>query len=369
MRDLVDTLAIWRADEIPVVLAVVVDVDGSAPRPVGTAMAVAGDGAIAGNVSAGCVESAVVAEAEDVLATGEPRLVRYGITNDQAMGVGLTCGGTIAVLLFAPSGHDATVLDGVLRAAGREQPVALALAVSGPVRRAALAAVTPDALDGSLGHEGLDVAVTADARGMLAQGDTGIRHYGAQGGRRRDEVAVLIQSFQPPPRMIVFGGIDFAAALARLGAFMGYRVTVCDARAAFATPERFPDVDEVVVDWPHRYLERTSVDARTVLCVLTHDPKFDVPLLQAALRTPAGFIGVMGSRRSHAERLQSLRDAGVADDELDRVRAPVGLDLGARTPAETAVSIAAEIIALRWDGTGQPLRETSGAIHRPGGRR
>ena len=209
----------------------------------------------------------------------------------------------------------------------------------------------------------LDAAVDDDVRGMLAQGLTGIRRYGAQGERRGDELSVFVNSFAPAPRMLVFGAIDFAAAVARVGKFLGYHVTVCDARKVFATAARFPDADEVVVDWPHRFLAATDVDARTVICVLTHDPKFDVPLLEVALRTPAGYIGAMGSRRTHEDRLARLREAGLTADELDRLRSPIGLDLGARTPEETAVSIAAELIQLRWGGTGRPLTATDGRIH------
>jgi xanthine dehydrogenase accessory factor len=180
---------------------------------------------------------------------------------------------------------------------------------------------------------------------------------------------VLVQTFAPPPRMLVVGAIDYAAATARIGAFLGYRVTVCDARPAFATPERFPDADEVVRAWPHTYLSGTEVDERTVVCVLTHDPKFDIPLLVAALRTPAAYIGVMGSRRTHDDRVERLREEGVGDADLKRLASPIGLDLGARTPEETAVSIAAEIVAARWGGTGRPLSGLTGDIHRPSGAR
>jgi xanthine dehydrogenase accessory factor len=198
---------------------------------------------------------------------------------------------------------------------------------------------------------------------MLAQGVTGVRRYGAHGERRGDELSVFVNSFAPPPRMLVFGAIDFAAAVARTGKFLGYHVTVCDARKVFATRSRFPDADEVVVEWPHRFLASTEIDARTVICVLTHDPKFDVPLLEVALRTPAGYIGAMGSRRTHDDRVARLREVGVTDEELARLRSPIGLDLGARTPEETAVSIAAELIQMRWGGTGRPLSGTDGRIH------
>jgi xanthine dehydrogenase accessory factor len=164
--------------------------------------------------------------------------------------------------------------------------------------------------------------------------------------------------------MLVFGAVDFAAALSQAGAFLGYRVTVCDARPVFATPARFPYADEVVVDWPHRYLERTAVDSRTAVCVLTHDAKFDIPLLRLALDLPVAYVGAMGSRRTHDERLRLLREAGVPEEQLARLRSPIGLDLGARTPEETAVSITAEIIACANQGTGLPLSQGTGPIHR-----
>ncbi|WP_328675751.1 XdhC family protein [Streptomyces sp. NBC_00343] len=217
---------------------------------------------------------------------------------------------------------------------------------------------------GTLGPPGLDVAVAADARGELALGATGLRHYGPRGERREDSVAVFLHSFAPPPRMLVFGAIDHAAAVARIGDFLGYRVTVCDARPVFATPKRFPAGVEVVVDWPHRYLRGTDTDERTVICVLTHDPKFDVPLLEEALRRPAAYVGAMGSRRTHDYRMRRLLESGLSEGELARLRSPVGLDLGARTPEEVAVSVAAEIVALRWGGTGAPLTGAVGAIHR-----
>ena len=223
--------------------------------------------------------------------------------------------------------------------------------------------VWPDRVEGSLGPEGLDVAVVDDARGMLAQGVSGRRHYGPAGERRRDEVGVFVEALAPRPRMLVFGAIDFAAAVARIGRFLGFHVTVCDARQVFATRARFPDADEVVVEWPHRFLADAEVDERTVICVLTHDPKFDVPVLVEALRTPASYIGVMGSRRTHEDRLERLREEGLSDAELARLRSPIGLDLGGRTPEETAVSIAAEIVQQRWGGSGQPLAQTAGRIH------
>jgi xanthine dehydrogenase accessory factor len=247
------------------------------------------------------------------------------------------------------------------------QPIAVATvvaaAVAGAPELGRRMLVAPDQTHGSLGSARLDQAVTDDGRGMLSHGTTGMLHLGTHGERRVEDLSVFVESYAPPPRMIVFGAIDFAAAMARMGKFLGFHVTVCDARPVFATRRRFPDVDEVVVSWPHKYLEQVEVDERTVLCVLTHDPKFDVPLLQLALRTRAGYIGAMGSRRTHEDRLKRLREVGMSEAELARMSSPIGLDLGARTPEETAVSIAAEIISRMWGGTGQPLTSMTTAIH------
>ena len=363
MRDLLPVLKRWYAAGVPFGLATVVATSRSAPRGPGAAMAVGPDDEVVGSVSGGCVEGAVFELAQEVVADGEPRLETFGYSDEDAFAVGLTCGGEIT-LLVRPVTADLDPSFGALAdsvAAG--EPVTVATVTDGPAPRGASLAVWPDRVLGSLGTEGLDAAVAADARGELALGATGLRHYGPHGERREDAVAVFLHSFAPPPRMLVFGAIDYAAAVARIGDFLGYRVTVCDARPVFATPKRFPEGVEVVVDWPHRYLQSTGTDGRTVICVLTHDPKFDVPLLQEALRRPAAYIGAMGSRRTHDDRMRRLEEAGLTPAELSRLRSPVGLDLGARTPEEVAVSVAAEIVALRWGGTGAPLTVTAGAIH------
>ncbi|MFD4861532.1 XdhC family protein [Streptomyces atratus] len=364
MRELLSELRAWHDAGTAFALATVVSVRGSAPRAPGAMMAVTADGAVAGSVSGGCVEGAVYEVAGEVLATGSPQLQTYGISDDEAFGVGLTCGGTIEVFVrsFA-SAADRDRLREVADSIGRGEPVAVATVISGEAEPGACLVVRARTTQGTLGDEGLDSAVTDDARGLLAQGATGALRYGAHGERRMQEVSVFVQTYAPPPRMLVFGAIDHAAATARMGSFLGYRVTVCDARPAFATRDRFPTADEVICAWPHTYLRATDIDERTVICVLTHDPKFDVPLLVAALRTPAAYIGVMGSRRTHLDRAARLREAGVDAAELARLASPVGLDLGARTPEETAVSIAAEIIQHRWGGTGRPLGELTGAIH------
>jgi len=248
-----------------------------------------------------------------------------------------------------------------------EEPVALATVVRG-VNVGAKLLVRPAAEPrGSLGHPDLDRVVARDAAGELEAGRTLVRHYGAEGQAREEAVEVFIESFAPPPQMLIFGAVDFTAALARVAKVLGYRVTVCDARPVFATRQRFPMADEVVVDWPHRLLERVGagLGPRDAVCVLTHDPKFDVPAVIAALATRAGYLGAMGSRRTTEDRNRRLLDEGVAERDLARIMAPIGLDIGARTPEETAVSICAEIIASRTGRQGPNLRDSEGPIHRP----
>jgi xanthine dehydrogenase accessory factor len=366
VREELSTLRRWQADGARIAVASVVATSQSAPRQPGAALGVHPDGRVQGSVSGGCVEGAVVEVATEVLAGGRPQRVRYGISDDEAFAVGLTCGGTIEVFVRAID-RDVLDLAGLGDRVDRDESVATATVVEHPDAPDAVGrtlVVTDETIEGSTGSEYLDRAVVESARGMLAQGATGLRHFGPRGERRRDDVAVFIESFAPRPRMLVFGAIDFASAVASIGRFLGYHVTVCDARERFATSARFPDADEVVVDWPHRYLQATEVDARTVICVLTHDPKFDVPVLQVALTTPAAYVGVMGSRRTHEDRLARLREVGVDEVALARLRSPIGLDLGARTPQETAVSIAAEIVLLHHGGSGTALKDTDGPIHR-----
>jgi xanthine dehydrogenase accessory factor len=335
-------------------------------------MLVGPDGAAVGSVSGGCVEGAVYELTRQVTATGQPALQRYGVTDDDAFAVGLTCGGLLDVYVErvdpAGFGEFAEVAASIRTGA----PVAVVTCVSAGESDSAgrlgrRLVVWPDRTAGSLGSDRLDAAATDDSRGLLATGRTGTLRYGYHGERRGDDLLLFVAAYAAPPRMIVFGAIDFAAALAQIGAFLGYRVTVCDARPVFATSRRLPDAHEVVVDWPHRYLraeaEAGRLDGRTVVCVLTHDPKFDVPVLEVALRLPLGYVGAMGSRRTHDDRLARLRAAGLSPEELGRLSSPLGLDLGARTPEETAVSIAAEVVAGRWGGTGNPLSALSGRIH------
>jgi xanthine dehydrogenase accessory factor len=321
-------------------------------------------------VSGGCVEGAVYELAQQVLEDGRPVLERYGVSDDDAFAVGLTCGGIIDIYTESFSAAGFPEFAELAKSIETEEPVALATIVAHPDedRVGRHLVVWQGRTAGELGSARAEAAVADDARGLLATGRSGTLHYGTEGQRRGEGMSVFVNSFEPPPRLLVFGAIDFATAMARLGSFLGYRVTVCDARPIFATKSRFPDADEVIVNWPHRYLaaevEAGRIDQRTVIAVLTHDPKFDVPVLQVALRCDAGYIGAMGSRRTHDDRLSRLREAGMTEDELARLSSPIGLDLGARTPEETAVSIAAEIISLRWGGAGQRLTEVDGRIHR-----
>jgi xanthine dehydrogenase accessory factor len=364
MHDVLDDVARWYGDGQRFALATVVGTWRSAPRQPGAAMALTDSGEPVGSVSGGCVEGAVYELGQEVLASGEPVLQRYGVSDDDAFSVGLTCGGIVDIFVEPVDATTFPQLDAVVAAVREHEPVAVATVIDGPGNIGAHLVVWPDRSAGSLGSDRLDAAVTADVRGMLDHGSTGVQRIGPDGERRQDELSVFVQSFAPPPRMLVFGAIDFARAVARVGKFLGYRVTVCDARGVFATPKRFPEADEVVVEWPHRFLATAEVDARTVICVLTHDPKFDVPLLEAALKTDAAYIGAMGSRRTHEDRLARLREEGVAEEALTRIASPIGLDIGARTPEETAVSIAAEIVALRWGGSGHRLAGTDGPIHK-----
>jgi xanthine dehydrogenase accessory factor len=369
MRDVLDSLASWWDDDKPVALATVVGTFRSAPRQPGASMLVGPGGEAVGSVSGGCVEGAVYELGNQVLGDGRPVLQRYGVSDDDAFAVGLTCGGILDIYVEKVDPGAFPQLRAVAEAVRAESPVAVATVVAGPADRLGRRLVVwPDRVDGATGSARLDDAVRDDARGLLDNGRNAILHYGVDGQRRGEGLDVFVESFAPPPRMIVFGAIDFAAAVAQMGAFLGYRVTVCDARPVFATSSRFPGANEVVVEWPHRYLAAEAaagrIDARTSICVLTHDPKFDVPVLEVALRLPEiGYIGAMGSRRTHADRLARLREVGLSDAELSRMASPIGLDLGARTPEETAVSIAAEMIALHWGGAGSRLADRDGPIH------
>lgn len=403
MLDIADELHRWVEQGRDVAVATVVATHGSAPRQPGAALAVDSAGTAIGSVSGGCVEGAVYELCQEALRTGRPVLERFGYSDEDAFAVGLTCGGIIDILVEPiraaaalpagdgtaarePADRTAGTLAAGLAAAAAGEAAALARVVQGPegyLGRALL--VRPDGSHtGTLGgHPALDRTALAEARALLdagrtatvaigtggadaaPQGDDGAQPAGSRCG---GTIELLVESSVPAPRMIVFGAIDFAAALVKVGKFLNYHVTVCDARPVFATRSRFPDADEIVVDWPHRYLDSQDLDARTVLCVLTHDAKFDVPLLERALRLPVAYVGAMGSRRTHLDRQRRLREVGLTELELNRLRSPIGLDLGARTPEETALSIVAEIVANRRGGTGTPLTGAHTPIHHDTGR-
>ncbi|MEU6118719.1 XdhC/CoxI family protein [Streptomyces sp. NPDC047117] len=369
MLDIADELHRWVEQGRDFAVATVVAVGGSAPRSPGAALAVDSEGTVIGSVSGGCVEGAVYDLCTQALQDGTTVRERFGYSDEDAFAVGLTCGGVIEVLVTpvrtnAPS---RSALAAALSAAARGETAAVVRVAEGPPHLLGTALlVHPDgSYEGSLGGPSqLDQVAAAETRAMLATGRTAAFTASAGGTHCESDLTLFAESSVPPARMIVFGAIDFAAALVRAGKFLGYHVTVCDARPVFATRARFPEADDIVIDWPHRYLRRTGTDDRTVLCVLTHDAKFDVPLLAEALTMPAAFIGAMGSRRTHEDRNHRLREAGVTAPQLARLHSPIGLDLGARTPEETALSIAAEIIATRHGGTGVPLTGAGMPIHR-----
>ncbi|MFD9429581.1 XdhC family protein [Streptomyces sp. NPDC060002] len=368
MLNIADTLHRWCREARPFALATVVGVRGSAPLPVGTSVAVDEDGDAVGSISGGCVEGQVYELCRQVLRDrGAPQRAWFGYSDDDAFAIGLTCGGELDVFVqrVDPTAqpHLVDALDEVVQ--GR--PAAVAQVVDGPERLLGLTLSVLGAdqvVCGAVDDGPANRAVADQARALLRAGRTARVDLGGTGDGCPEHLSVLVHVAATRPRMLVFGAVDFAAALSQAGRFLGYRVTVCDARPVFATAARFPYADEIVVDWPHRYLERTSVDERTAVCVLTHDAKFDIPLLRLALDLPVAYVGAMGSRRTHEERLRLLREEDVAEDRLARLRSPIGLDLGARTPEETAVSITAEIIAEANRGTGQPLTWITGPIHR-----
>ncbi|WP_282203413.1 XdhC family protein [Kitasatospora fiedleri] len=370
MHDIAAQLHTWHAAGRPFAVATVVGVSGSAPRDPGAALAVDADGEAVGSVSGGCVEGAVYELCREALHTGTPALERFGYSDEDAFAVGLTCGGLLDVFVQPVVPGTDPGLDAAVAYTASGTPVAVARIVDGPpALLGGTVAVTADAHHGSFASFRLERATVAEARAMLSAGRTGRLVLGLDGRpcdpSAEHTVTVFVEAYVPPPRMLVFGAIDFASAVVRIGKFLGYHVTVCDARPVFATARRFPEADELVVDWPHRYLDTQldRLDGRSVLCVLTHDAKFDIPLLERALRLPVGYVGAMGSRRTHRDREARLREAGLTETELSRLHSPIGLDLGARTPEETAVSIAAQLVSLTRGGSCLPLSATGGPIH------
>lgn len=373
MRDLLEEIEQLARSGETFAMATVVHTMRSAPRPAGAAMILKPDGSVSGSVSGGCVESAVYELCEQVLADGIPRLERFGYSDDEAFAVGLTCGGILDIFVERISAASFTELDRVVLSIREGAPVAVATIIehSEATMIGRRIVIDPTMESGSTGHVRIDEAVVDDARGMLAAGTTGVLTYGPRGERLDIGMRVFVAAHQPRPRLIVFGAIDFAAALSRAASLVGFHVTVCDARPVFTTAARFPAADDVVVSWPHDYLraevEAGRIDRRTVLCVLTHDAKFDVPVLELALQLQGDqapmYIGAMGSRATHKDRMDRLAEIGLMPAHLERLHSPIGLDLGGRTPEETAVSIVAEVIAERWGGSGARLSDLDKPVH------
>jgi xanthine dehydrogenase accessory factor len=353
----------WLDEGRRVVAATLVETVGSAPLDPGAEMLVDDTGRIEGSVTGGCVEGALVEEAQGVLAGAPPRVATYGISDQQAADVGLMCGGTVRVFVHELGEPQRTALEATTEAVEAERPVALTTLLNGP-GAGALMVVTEDDVLGSLGGpELLDRSVQREARGFLDEGRSAIRRYSRRGEVMGSDLGVAIHAFALPPSMVVFGAIDFSAALAKLAGEIGYRVAIVDAREAFVESPRFSEYAEVVVDWPDRYLVGRQLGPNDAVLVFTHDPKFDEPALTAALRTDVGYVGALGSRRTTADRVERLRASGVSEDELARINSPCGLDVGARTPAETAIAVLGEILALRSGKSGGRLADASGPIH------
>lgn len=344
MKDVLPTLERWAREGRRAAVATVVETRRSAPRQPGSVMAVSESGEVVGSVTGGCVEPDVYAAAESVLAGGPAQVNDYGYADEEAFEVGLPCGGEVRILVEA---MEPTLFLDMAAAVREERPVAYLAGLTGETlgRPRLIDPRQPPPATDEGGREALR---------LLGAGETGTLRAG--------EAELFVHSLAPRPDLYVFGAIDFASSLASAGRFLGYRVTVCDARGLFVTPERFPDADELVVEWPHRLLERSTLDERSAVCVLTHDAKFDVPALQAALATPAGYIGAMGSSRTTERRTERLREEGASEAELARIHAPIGLPIGAKTPPEVAIAIVAEIVAVRRRAGKEALGEARARV-------
>ncbi|MGH2939355.1 MAG: XdhC family protein [Solirubrobacterales bacterium] len=353
----------WIREGRRIACAQLIEVEGSAPLPAGASMFIDADGRVEGSITGGCVEAALVDEAMTVLQGAAPRIVTYGIADELAGSVGLSCGGTVHVFVQELAGAGADVQRTAFEAASDGRPVALATLLDSERAGAKLALVDGEPL-GSLGGPGhLDEAVARDAAGLLDRGLTAIRGYGADGAAMGAELRVHVRSFAMPAKLIVVGAVDFSAAVADIGSRLGYLPTICDPRAPFANSARFRRVAEVVVDWPDRYLDGRELGERDCVLVFTHDPKLDVPALTAALASGAGYIGALGSRRTTADRNHRLLEAGVDAEAVGQIHAPCGLDIGSSTADEVAISVLAEIVACRSGRSGLPLRKSTEPIH------
>lgn len=377
--NVVDCLNWWNREET-FVLATIVGTEGSVPMPLGTAMGIgptrfpeADDEcgsllSVVGSVSGGCVEAAIYAAAEELFDSGSPPTIEtFGFSDETAFATGLSCGGSLEVFTELLNRKTFPEFGRLAAAIENREAFAIATVVEGPDESiGGHLLIFRDHIEGSLSDDLLDQVVRNDAMKYLDSGESASLRYGSM-GEIDEALRVFIHTFHQPPRMLIFGAIDFASALADAGKLIGYHVTVCDARPVFATADRFPQADEVVCEWPQRYLqdeaETDALDSRSVICVLTHDLKFDIPLLQLSLRLPVAYVGAMGSRRTHEERVWHLQESGLTEKEIGRMKSPLGLDIGARSPQETAISIVSEIIASKYGRTGTTLSQVEGSIH------
>ena len=363
MKELLETLSGWQGEGIEAGRAVVVRTFGSAPRPEGASLLYASDGRIAGSVSGGCVEGAAAEQIEHARATGNARVIRYGISDEQAWDVGLACGGTIDVLVqpavpaaaveaatasLGAGGHGAAVItplpaDSPPAEGGPHEPG------EGAAPESPLVVHEDGRLEGTLGDPALDASLVEGALEALRRGQSRTMELGGR--------SLFVEAFPVRPRLVVVGAVEVARSLVRLAKELGFETVVIDGRASFATPERFPDVDRLVVGWPDEVADEIGLGPNDAVAVLTHDVKFDEPAIVEALRRGCRYVGAVGSRKTQADRRQRLREAGVSDEALAELRGPVGLDLGGRQPAETALAILAEVVAERYGGSGRPMRD------------
>lgn len=342
--DVLERIAGWLRGGERVALATIVGVERKAPRGPGAAMAVGPRGEIVGSLSGGCVEGAVVESANEVLASGVPKVVSFGISDDQAFGIGLSCGGTLHVLVepLRAEGNERAVVEALEQAVAARRAAAVVTVIGGGPRAGAKLYVPEDAkaaLVGTSGDAALDAKLAEAARERLGRGAS---ERAAVGG-----ADVFVHSTCPRPTLYVIGAVHPAAELCRAGKLIGYRVVVVDPRSPFATAERLPDADEIAREWPDAYLARQTLAPRDAVCVLTHDLKFDVPAIRAALVGGAGYVGAMGSKKTQARRSERLREEGVSEADVARISSPIGLDIGGDEGGEIAVSIVAEIVAHR----------------------
>lgn len=348
MREVLSDIERWRARGERVALATVIATRKSAPRPVGSKLAVSESGEMAGSVSGGCVENEVFGYACDVLAGARPQILTYGISDDLALTVGLPCGGEIDVFVQAP---DEQLLERLARVIDGEERAVLFTVVEGDGLGSELLATE----DGDRAGAGPEGALARFAEVLRAGRN---RLLELEDGRK-----VFAEVYGPPPRLLVIGAVDTAESLCAAAKLLGWRTIVADARAKFATKERLPSADEALVAWPQDALAQVQPDHQTAIVVLTHDDKFDVPAIKGALESEAFYVGALGSRRNQERRRERLLAEGVDEEQLERIAGPCGLDIGADTPPETAISILAEIMATRAGREGGPLRESSGRIH------